>query len=77
MHFLSENRHVFCHRCIRKIINSLPLRRKIASQFSSSTYVRIIAALFAVIEMILELPRSEHPHGKTQLLRLRIAEFAD
>jgi hypothetical protein len=26
---------------IRKIINSLPLRRKIASQFSSSAYVRI------------------------------------
>jgi hypothetical protein len=42
IHFLLQNRYVFCHRCIRKIINSLPLRRKIASQFSSSAYVRII-----------------------------------
>jgi hypothetical protein len=37
-----ENRHIFCHRCIRKIINSLLLRRKIASQFSSSAYVQIM-----------------------------------
>jgi hypothetical protein len=29
---------------IRKIINSLPLRQKIASQFSSSAYVRIISS---------------------------------
>jgi hypothetical protein len=28
MIFSYENRHIFCHRCIRKIINSLPLRRK-------------------------------------------------
>jgi hypothetical protein len=51
MHFLSENRHVFCHRCIRKIINSLPLRRKIASQFSSSAYVR--KNLLAVVNFLI------------------------
>jgi hypothetical protein len=38
--FLFLNGH-FSVMGIRKIINSLPLRRKIASQFSSSAYVRI------------------------------------
>jgi hypothetical protein len=38
--FLFWNGH-FSVMGIRKIINSLPLRRKIASQFSSSAYVRI------------------------------------
>jgi hypothetical protein len=31
--FLSEKRHIFCHRCIRKIINSLQLRRKLLRNF--------------------------------------------
>jgi hypothetical protein len=40
--FGPKNLSIFCHRCIRKTLNSLPLCRKIASQFSSSAYVRII-----------------------------------
>jgi hypothetical protein len=65
MHFFVAKLSIFCHhRCIRKIINSLPLRRKIASQFSSSAYVR--TKLVLVLTYNYDFINQELTRGKTK-----------
>jgi hypothetical protein len=56
---------------IRKIINSLPLRRKIASQFSSSAYVRTNKLIFQLDANIPVAPIGQL-YAELQFLRVLI-----